>query len=60
MPRMSGIYSVVVILEVTAPLVPVLDGSAPVFSREVVLELGSKVGHDEACYCRCARHLQCA
>jgi hypothetical protein len=32
MPRMSGIYSVAVILEVTTPLVPALDGSAPVFS----------------------------
>jgi hypothetical protein len=59
MPHMSGIYSVAVILEVTAPLVPVLDGSVPVFSQEVELELGSKVGHGEACYCRCACHLQC-
>jgi hypothetical protein len=55
MPHMS-ICSVVVVLEVAAPLAPTLDGGAVVFSRVTALELNPKIGRGEACHCWCARH----
>jgi hypothetical protein len=59
MPRKSGLCSVVVTVEVVAPLTPALDGGAAVFSLAMALELGPKDDHGEACHCwreccRCA------
>jgi hypothetical protein len=49
---MRGICSTIVIVKVTVPLTLALDGSAIVFSRAMVLELGPKVGGGEARRCR--------
>jgi hypothetical protein len=56
MPRRSDIFSVIVVLEVAAPLLLAIDGGVAVFSRAVMLELGPEVGCGETCRCRCAHY----
>jgi hypothetical protein len=57
MPCGCGIRSVIVTIEVAAPLA-LLNGGATAFSRATVLKLGPEVGGGKAC--RCTPRHRCA
>jgi hypothetical protein len=49
MPSQGSCRRVVVTVKVAAPLAPVHDGTAIIFSCAAVIKLGHEVSHGEAC-----------